>query len=183
VNLLELIGEDKSAVKPALKLMELMSPFFIVTELEGVNGRAFSIKYKELCESEELVEVFDTEDPIELIKGFCFMICVITSLFLCNGQSPASHFQLIRQGMEKTLATGVSYDLSGQQLALNLLDATAGHGGSFHLQTHTLQQQPYLTGDVIVSLASLFYALSVEDLGRDVEEVMEYLKSILDLEP
>jgi hypothetical protein len=181
VNLLELIGDDKEAVKPAIKLMELMAPFFTVSEVEGVvNGRAFTINYNELLKSEELVETFDNEEPTNLIKGFCFMMCVITSLFLCNGQSPTPHFQLIRKGMEKTLEAGVTYDLSGQGLALNLLDATAGHGGSFHLQMHTLQRHPYLTGDVIVSLASLFYALSVQDLGRDVEEVLEYLKSILD---
>jgi hypothetical protein len=175
------MGEEQTAVRKSLKLMELITPFFIVKELEGdITGKTFGINYEDLMESEELVDLLQTEDRVELIKGLCFIICLVTSFFLYNGKSPAPHFALVREGMEMTLKQNPELDLGGQALALNLLEATEGRGASFYLQTYALQEDTAVTIDVIVSLASLFFGLAVADLNREVEEVTDYLHRILD---
>jgi hypothetical protein len=155
VKQIELMGENASAAKSALRLVELNA--------HQVSETA----------SAEVVEILETNDPVELIKGLCYIISVV-STHLCGGASPAPIYQAIRTSMDVAAYEG--HDVAVNYKVLDLLDAASGHGGSFYLQIYSLQE-PFV---VILGLTTLFQTLVKSSLRKDIEEVTDYLNYLID---
>lgn len=155
MKLIELMGENASAAKSALKLVEL-------------NSQQVSSD-----DSAEMVEMFETLDHAEIIKGLCFAVSVVSS-FLNGGESTAPVFKAIRNSIDTAFEEG--HDVETNYKVLNLLDAISEPGGSFYLQVYSLKE-PF---DVILGLTNLFQTLVKTSLGKDVEEVTDYLSHLID---
>lgn len=156
MKLLELLGENASAAKSALTLVELN---------EMSNGTDTA--------PEELIEYMQSNDHVELIKGLCFMVCTVSS-FLSGGETPAPIFKAIRKSMDVAHAEG--HNVAINYKVLDLLDATLEHGGSFYLQIYSCKE-PF---DLIQGLTSLFHTLVKTSLGKEIEEVTDYLAYLID---
>lgn len=148
------MGENASAAKSALKLVEL-------------NSRQVTS-----ADSDEVIEIFNTQDSKEIIKGLCFAVTVVASI-LAGGESPSPVLKAIRESIDTASQQGNEVTTNYQ--VLNLLDATLENGGSFYLQIHSLRE-PF---DVILGLTTLFQTLVKTSLGRDVEEVTDYLAHLI----
>lgn len=155
MKITELMGENASAAKSALKLVEL-------------NSRQVSS-----TDSDEMVEIFQTQNSTEIIKGLCFAVTIVASI-LSGGESPLPILKAIRESIDSAYEQG--HEVKTNYEVLNLLDATAENGGSFYLQVYSLHE-PF---DVILGLATLFQTLVKTSLGKDVEEVTEYLAHLID---
>lgn len=149
------MGENASAAKSALKLVEL-------------NAREVSS-----ADTAEVIEIFETQDPAEIIKGLCFAVTIIMSI-LSGGGSPSPVLKAIRESIDEASAQG--NDVTTNYQVLNLLDATLENGGSFYLQINSLRE-PF---DVIQGLTTLFQTLVQTSLGKDVEEVTDYLAHLIE---
>lgn len=152
MKLKELMGSDAKAAREALKLVELST---------------------QSSEMDEMLDILETQDHVELIKGLCFVVCLVSS-FLCGGVSPAPIFEAIRKSTEDAADQG--HDVETNFKVLDLLDATTGHGGSFYLQAYALKE-PF---NEILGLATLFHSIVTNSLGKDVEEVAGYLNQYID---
>lgn len=155
MKITELMGENASAAKSALKLVELNA------------GQVSS------ADSDEIIEMFQTEDSTEIIKGLCFAVTVVASI-LSGGGPIAPMFEAIRNSIDMAAEEG--HDVETNYKVLNLLDATSDNGASFYLQIYSLQE-PF---DIILGLTTLFQTLVKTSLGRDVEEVTDYLTHLID---
>jgi hypothetical protein len=155
VKITELMGENASAAKSALKLVEL-------------NSRQVSS-----ADTDEVIEIFNTQDSTEIIKGLCFAVTIVASI-LSGGESPLPILKAIRESIDAAHEQGNEVETNYK--VLNLLDATAENGGSFYLQVYSLQE-PF---EVILGLTTLFQTLVKTSLGKDVEEVTDYLAHLID---
>lgn len=152
---LELTGENATAAKSALRLVELNS--------QQVTETA----------SDEVLEILETQGHVELIKGLCYIVSVV-STFLSRGPSPTPVYEAIRASMDTAFDEG--HDVATNYTVLNILDATTGHGGSFYLQIYALNEPL----DVILGLTTLFQTLVKTSLGKDIEEVTDYLNHLIE---
>lgn len=155
MKLTELMGENASAAKSALKLVEL-------------NSRQVSAS-----ETNEIIEIFQTQDSTEIIKGLCFAVSAVASM-LSGEASPLPMLKAIRESIDAAYEQGNEVTTNYQ--VLDLLDATTEGGGSFYLQVYSLTE-PF---DVILGLTTLFQTLVKISLGKDVEEVTDYLSHLID---
>jgi hypothetical protein len=149
------MGENASAAKSALKLVEL-------------NSRQVSAS-----ETNEIIEIFQTQDSTEIIKGLCFAVSAVASM-LSGEASPQPMLKAIRESIDAAYEQGNEVTTNYQ--VLDLLDATTEGGGSFYLQVYSLHE-PF---DVILGLTTLFQTLVKISLGKDVEEVTDYLSHLID---
>ena len=155
MKLAELMGENASAAKSALRLVELNA--------QQVTEEA----------SDEVLEILESQDHVELIKGLCFIVCVVSS-FLSGGAPPAPVFHAIRMSMD--VASEEGHDVKTNYKVLDLLDAVSELGGSFYLQAYSLKE-PF---EVILGLTTLFQTLVKTSLGKDIDEVTDYLTHMID---
>lgn len=152
MKLKELMGSDAKAAREALRLVEL-------------SGDSSDV--------DELLDALENQNHVELIKGLCFIVCLVSS-FLGGGISPAPVFEAIRESTDKAAADG--HDVETNYRVLDLLDATSSYGGSFYLQAYALKE-PF---NEILGLTTLFHTIVKKSLGKDVEEVAGYLNQYID---
>jgi hypothetical protein len=155
VKQIELMGENASAAKSALRLVEL-------NEQEATEAT-----------TSEMTELLVTHEPADIIKGLCYLVSVV-AVSISGGEAPQLFYKAIRTSMDTAAAQG--HDVSVNYKVLDLLDAASGHGGSFYLQIHSMQE-PF---EVILGLTTLFQTLVKNSLGKEIEEVTEYFAHLID---
>lgn len=154
MKLVELMGEDAKSARVALDIINQADEHSV----ESI---------------EDMMDAFEDNDHIELIKGLCFIVCTVSS-FLCGGSSPAPVFKAIRKSTN--LAEEEGNEVTVNYKILDLLDATEGKGGSFYILAYSLKE-PF---EQINGLITLFQTLVQTTMNKDVEEVTHFLNQYID---
>ena len=152
MTLEELVGDDARTAREALRLVEL------------------NIQDSDISRNIQSLEI---KEPVELIKGMCSMVALLSSV-MNKGDSPAPLFKAVRASTERAAEEG--HDMSANLIVLNILDALQGNGGSFYLQVYSLPNPE----QTLLGLVTLFQSLSLDGIGKDVEEVTEKMSHILE---
>ena len=178
----DLIGKGGCNAFAALNLINLISPFFREeTEEEGIITKKTTVlTTADLFQSPELVTLLESNDPVELVKGLCFVMFFTASHWLCGDDTPAPVFKAIRDAADAFVSmqqpTRPELILDSQYRALDLLDALEGNGGSFYLIAYSL----HAPLEEVLSLCSMFCTLARCDMGKEPQHITDFIRQFLE---